>query len=482
MDKGDRCNLNFLCAEIDPDLDEIKRRVLENPTLLYPRSLSSPIQLSAYHEFPLYNATITARSDEEKDLELIQFLIEEMLKLGNKSFNKGALLHKGSPDLYPLIALGWKNKFHVLEYLAKREPPILDHEDIGAVFFKCFYLFDNPGAIPKLLEIFPTYLRDDMDIEVLKRLVVHTARTANDIHTFQTVVQAGLRQNPDLERGVITGDVLQTLVTRKYILGLKYLRDYEPPLLRPSDVIELDLFSCFVKSLTHFTYSADVFLLLLELEPRAIASRTNGEHNNRYLPIHIFCELIMDKIESDDQFYRLLGMVLTLGNEYNVGSRDGVNGFSGIFEQCNGTIPAKTLYRYIGRIGESDEEGVRTDNTNRGSILETALMCETEVDWIHEKFLPNIIEDMRPELFRTTNRLGRFPLHYCITSRGMSFGNTMRILKGDEGIVDIEDPITGLLPSLLAASATPNYYINSKAQLSTTFELLRMLPIVPLRV
>ena len=324
------------------------------------------------------------------------------------------------------------------------------------------------GAIPKLLEIFPSFLKDDMKVAVLKRFVVHSARTSNDLETFQAVVETGLQQNPELDRGIITGDVLQTLVIRKYIRGLEYLKNHDPPLIRPSDVLELDLFACLVKSSHQFTYSADVFRLLLELEPRAVAKRTDDDN---YLPIHIFCEFIMDKIESDEQFYGILEMLLTFGTRYGVGDIDGISGFAGIFEEYKGTIPAKHLYRYVGRMREVDEN-------DSSFILEAACRCDTEVEWIQNVWIPSILDDEGSARIR--NRAGRLPLHYCITSRSMTLRCIQCLVRSDKSTIDEIDPVTGLLPSLLAASAPAEYYYFEKSsQLNVTYELYRKHPITP---
>ena len=478
-------NALLVCEEVEPDIQEIKQRIQKNPEILCPLPPSINGDKSVHHvairytylDFPLFKAVNVVRQDEEKDMELIQYLIEEGLKLESNVYMEGSkgglLLEISRIKPSPLTILGLRNKFKVLEYLAKRDPQILDHGDIHNIFCKCFY-YDNRGAIPRLFKIFPTFLRNDMDLDCrgIERFVVHSA--IGFLDTFQDVVEAGLRQIPDRERGVITGEVLQILVSRRFITGLNFLFNYEPPLLRPEDVLEFDLMASLFamdkngRNLDYIEAVAQIFQLLLDLDPQAIAKRFMYR-GHQALPIHIFCDYIMDaEILDDNDFYAILERVLTLGVQEGVG---GIGGHGGIVEPFNGTIPAKKLFRYI--------------RTGDWSMFQAALSCDTNVldretfMWFRDTFIPDILENMDPALLRSRDHVGRLPLHNCVDNKAMDFGSIRMLFQGNESAVAECDPVTGLLPALLSASMQEEERTAGN-QLSTVFFLFRKSPVFPL--
>eukprot|EP00979_Chaetoceros_neogracilis_P018960 scaffold11525_cov267-Chaetoceros_neogracile.AAC.2 len=476
LEANEVAELNLLCAQKDPDMTAIFQKVRGQPSLLFPPVQDNEEYYTPY-TFPLQQAACMERDDTAKDLELFKFLLEEGLKLSlNESavvfdhIQKGGLIVSGRPksEPYPLTTLGLKNKFHIFEYLASMDPPLLNHKDVHTVFAKCIY-FDNQGAIPRLLDLFPSFLQDDRNMEVPRQIVVHSAIFNSDIESFRCIVEKGMLQ-VQKPRGVITGAVLQALVSRRYIGGLSYLMKRDPPLLKPSDVLDFDLISYLIVSDgRQFRYEeADpqIFRMLLELEPRSILKRMG---TRCHLPIHIFCEHIMNERIDDNEFYGLLELVLTFGIDHGVGDKVGVRGYGGIFEDCNGTIPAKKLHRFIRRMGERNEE-----NT---SFLEAAVLCATERNWIQDNLIPDILANMEPTEATFRNIHGRLPLHYCIADYIINYDCIERLLNLNESAIGEQDPLTGLVPSLLVAAT--GHHPSARTHLGAIYELLRKCPFTP---
>lgn len=473
--------LNSLCAQQIPDMKIIRQKVRDQPSLLFP-----PVHRSEENDwhspyiYPLQQAANTEREDKTKDLQLFKFLLEEGLKLcinkstsANDHIEKGGLIVTGRPksEPFPLTTLGLKNKFYIFEYLSSMVPSLLDHQDIQNVCAKCIY-FDNQGAIPILLELFPSFLKNDMKMEVPKQILVHSAIFNSDIETFQYIVETGILQVPEEPRGVITGEVLQALVSRRYIGGLSYLMNRDPPLMVPSDVSDFGLIGYLIISDgRQFRYEetdSTIFRLLLGLEPQSILKRVGPEG---HLPIHIFCEHIMNEIKDDGEFYGLLELVLALGMEHKVGEKVGVLGYGGIFEPCNGTIPAKALHRFIRKMGERDEESAHN------SFLEAAVRCTTERDWIRKHLIPDVLAFMEPSEASQRNIDGRLPIHYCISDYIVNYDCIQTLLDLNESVIGEIDPLTGLVPSLLAAAA--DNHNCARNHLSVIYELLRKCPLSP---
>lgn len=484
--------LNALCEASEPNMEDIILVVEANREILCPQPLPVAISGDAsvplgirYFDFPLFKAVNIIRQDEDKDLELIRYLIEEGLKVDSNSTNEsskdewsrskgGLLIDIARIKPSPLTLLGLRNKFNILKYLAEREPQLLNHGDRHNLFCKCFY-YDNKGAIPHLLEIFPTFLKDDtnLDCRGIERFVAHAA--IGFVETFQVVVEAGLQQIPERDRGVITGEMLQILVCRRYFSGLNFLLNHEPPLLKPEDVLKYDLMSFLFavdkngRTLSYNDATTNIFELLLTIEPRAIVNpvKYNGQ---KALPIHIFCEFIMDGIEDDNDFYGLLQKVLMLGARFEVGEK----GHGGIFEPFNGTIPAKKLYRYMQRMGEIEQNV---------SMLQTAILCNDEplnhdtMEWLRNEMIPYLIAHMNASYFTSRDIHGRLPLHFCICKKLVQFESIQLVVQGNESAITEPDPITGLLPSLLAAAIPPEK--QKDETLSIIFCLLRKSPVYP---
>jgi ABC-type proline/glycine betaine transport system permease subunit len=100
---------------------------VKNPEILCPLPPSINGDKSVHHvairytylDFPLFKAVNVVRQDEEKDMELIQYLIEEGLKLESNVYMEGSkgglLLEISRIKPSPLTILGLRNKFKVLE-------------------------------------------------------------------------------------------------------------------------------------------------------------------------------------------------------------------------------------------------------------------------------------------------------------------------------------------------------------------------------
>mmetsp|Transcript_13406 Transcript_13406/g.20123 ORF Transcript_13406/g.20123 Transcript_13406/m.20123 type:complete len:493 (+) Transcript_13406:118-1596(+) len=474
--------LNSLCAQQIPDMKIICQKVRDQPSLLFPPvHCSEENNCYVPYTYPLQQAANTEREDKTKDLQLFKFLLEEGLKLSiNEStsaydhIEKGGLIATGrsKSEPFPLTTLGLKNKFHIFEYLSSMVPSLLSHQDIHTVCAKCIY-FDNQGAIPRLLKLFPSFLKNDMNMEVPKQILVHSAIFNSDIETFRYIVETGILQVPEEPRGIIKGEVLQALISRRYIGGLSYLMNRQPPLMVPSDVLDFGLIGYLIVSDgRQFRYEeadSKIFRLLLELEPQSILKRVGPKG---HLPIHIFCEHIMNETKDDSEFYGLLEMVLELGMEHKVGDKVGVLGYGGIFEPCNGTIPAKALHRFIRKMGERDEESAQY------SFLEAAVRCTTERDWIRNHLIPDVLSFMEPSEASQRNSDGRLPIHYCISDCIVNYYCIETLLALNESVIGEIDPLTGLAPSLLAAAAS--HHNCARNHLSVIYELLRKHPLSPL--
>ena len=465
-----------LCGEENPDFATIEKILETNDTqtrssLLYPPLLSP--EENAEGSFPLAIAVNKERKNVDEDLRLIRYLIEEGLRVENEGnveshsmFQFGGLLIIGKSQSSPLVMIGLKNKFHALEYIKSLN--ILEHEHIHSMLSKCIY-YDNPTAVSRIINTFPHFLRNDTELNtVAKRIVVHAAIWNSDIELFKQIVEIGILQNPDKPRGIITGEVLQALVSRRYIGCLRYLAKRRPPLLLPNDVSEFELIGYLIVSDgREYRYEDNdvaIFQMLLEIQPTAIRTKVGPE---KCLPIHIFCNHIMDSLQDDSMFYELMNLVLSLGLEHRVGDNDKIRGYAGIFETCNGTIPAVKLHRFIKCMGDLDEVG------SHKSFLEAAMTCKTEHKWIRKNLMPDILRNMNSTHSMAMNVQRRLPIHICLSDFVLDQSCIEPLLGLNSSVLYVIDPITNLPPPLLAASG---HDIDGSNHLSVIYKLIRKCP------
>lgn len=473
--KQNREYLCYLCGRERPDFDKIQKilqtcDVKTRSSLLYP-----PIQSDEENiedSFPLAIAVNKERKNLDEDLCLIRYLIEEGLRVedvGNVDsqsiFQFGGLIIAKSQSS-PLVMIGLKNKFHILEYIKSLN--ILEHDHIHSMLSKCIY-YDNPTAVIRIINAFPQFLRNDTELNtVAKRIVVHAAIWNSDIELFKQIVEIGILQAPDNPRGIITGEVLQALVSRRYIGCLRYLAKRRPPLLLPNDVTEFELIGYLIVSDgREYRYEDNdvaIFQMLLEIQPTAIRTKVGPE---KCLPIHIFCNHIMDSLQDDSMFYELMNLVLSLGLEHRVGDNDNIRGYGGIFESCNGTIPAVKLHRFIKCMGDLDEVG------SHSSFLEAAMTCKMEQKWIRKNLMPDILRNMNSTHSITMNVQRRLPIHICLSGFVLEQSCIDPLLGLNSSVLYEIDPVTNLPPPLLAASG---YDIDGSNHLSVIYKLIRKCP------
>jgi len=281
------------------------------------------------------------------------------------------------------------------------------------------------------------------------------------------------------------------------ICFLEYLTSttHDPPLLTPEHVKEYDLFAFFVEeselldgsgTSRRGDFQPEIFRFLLELDPSAVA--TTFGHGN-YLPIHIFCSRhAAENIEDEDEFFADLERLLSLGVEYHVGVKNGVSGFGGLFERRKGSptleAPCSALFhhfKYPHRNRNSRAHHfldsprflacIESLNVST-SLLEAAVLSEVGLC-----FVDDIVERMNQgdTIAGMRNCDGRLPLHYTIASKVLEGFALHRVIDADVGAMEEIDPVTGLLPFLLAASVD---YCDSQMGLDMTYMLLRRHPIL----
>ncbi len=285
--------------------------------------------------------------------------------------------------------------------------------------------------------------------------------------------------------------MLEILVANQYLSILKYLaEEHQPPLITSGDVVTCDLFSFFIdgRHLYHHDFSKvhdpQIFRLLLDVMNPLDIGLTFGVDG--YLPIQIFTKFVANNIEGDNEFFADLKRLLALGFENCLGDTDGVCGYGGLFirRQNSKTLEApisllfhhfKYGYRESGPIHILDSPRFISSIQSLGAkncLLESAVMNEVGLCFVED------ILDRESNRGSTRNFDGRLPLHYSICSKQLEWFALKKVIEVNVSALGEPDPVTGLLPFMLAASV--EYDFNTlKCGLEIIYTILRMRPIIP---